>query len=169
MAAPAHFICGLPALSHFREDADRTASGRNQGKAWVVRCQVEVMQFTPPQWGLLCVPSPRVLGVAAARSTAFPFCTCFLLNPWRYPLWPRLYVSLQHPITGEATHVSSSREVLTMQPRSKVPRDRSPEPGSSLQGSVFTVNRRVTKVNVTWPLRFLLMREMFGLSKATIC
>lgn len=90
VAAPAHFICGLPALSHFREDADRTASGRNQGKAWVVRCQVEVVQFSPPQWGLLCVPYSRVLGVAAARSTAFSFCTCFLLKPWLYPLWPRL-------------------------------------------------------------------------------
>lgn len=35
-------------------------------------------------------PVPRSWGIAAARSPAFPVCTCFLLKRRRYPVWPRL-------------------------------------------------------------------------------
>lgn len=94
---------------------------------------------------------PRVFGellglLVKIISVYTLYSTSYSLTTYSTYTSGQIRVSLQHPITGQTTHVSTSREVRTMQPRSKIPCDRSLKPGSSLQGSVFTVNRRVTKV-----------------------
>lgn len=71
-------------------EAGRSCSGRDRRASPGLCAWQRQKQSSWIPWGLLQLASTRAPGVAAARSRASPSCTCFLLKPWRRPVWPPL-------------------------------------------------------------------------------